>query len=267
MKKVLSNENKKILKSTIRRIIITIVLGLVTSFLVNSLLRASLSDWDWSGLKEYLLTQKTGIFWLETGVLFCIYLWFSFLLRSRLGTASLFLTVSVGIAIANSKKMNVRGEPIYPSDFDMIKSLPELMRMIDIKFVIIFTIFVTVMLILSVLLMRKEWSQKIKFKNIFFSIIYFLFFLTLSTGIITIYNFNESENIIKTYFDSYANWTNFSQENNYRDNGFVSGFLYNLPGPTIEKPGGLTNDSIEKIVLEYTEIAKKENKFIKKQMK
>lgn len=260
-------ENKEILKHTLIHIISIVVIGLVITFITSSLLRVSLFDWDWSVYKEYLASQVTTIFWLEIGFMFLLYLWLASFLRSKWGAASLFFTGFTGLSIANQQKMLIRGEPIYPSDFDMIKVLPEIMGMIDFKVVILSIVFVLVMLTLSVLLIRREWSIRMKYGSIGHSIFSGISFVLISVGMVAFYNFNQPGNIVRAAFNPHAEWIHWSQQENYQSNGFIPGFLYNLPGKPIEKPSDYTTDHIDEIVAKYTKIAEENNRLIENEEK
>lgn len=257
-----SNKNKKGLKDTLFHIIVTVVLGLVISFIASSLLKVSLFDWDWNSYQENLANQVTTIYWLEIGSIFMIYLWLASFLRSKWGAASLFLTVSVSLAIANQQKMLIRGEPIYPSDFEMIKVLPEIMRMIDLKTVMFSLFFVLTMIIITTMLIRKDWSRKRSSNNSILRGLSMVSFVTTSLGLLMFYNFNQPGNVVRAAFDPHVKWIHWSQQENYRQNGFISGILFNLPGQAIEKPDNYSNETIEDIVTRYIDIARTENEKI-----
>lgn len=255
-------QNKEPINYTIIYLLATITLGLIISFMAISLLRVSLFDWNWSGYKEYLINDLSTIFWLEMGFILFLYLWLASLLKSKWGAASLFFTVIASLSIANQQKMLIRGEPIYPSDFDMIKVLPEIMAMIDFKIVILSISFVLVMLILSVLIIKREWSVRRERATKSLSIISVISFVLLSFGLLSFYNFNQPGNKVRATVDPHAKWIHWSQQENYQDNGFVPGFLYNLPGQTIEKPAEHSANELEDIIAEYTKIAKEKNELI-----
>jgi phosphoglycerol transferase MdoB-like AlkP superfamily enzyme len=61
----------------------------------------------------------------------------------------------------------------------------------------------------------------------------------------------------KTFQAAGAHWKKASQPHNYRVNGFVGGFLYNLDIPAMKKPAGYSRATMEKIVAKYTAEAEK----------
>lgn len=265
--KEVSNQNKKVLKDTLFHVIATVVLGLVISFIISSLLKVSLFDWDWDSYQENLATQVTIIYWLEIGFIFMIYLWLASFLRSKWGAASLFLTISVSLAIANQQKLLIRGEPIYPSDFEMIKVLPEIMRMINLKIAIFSLFFVLTMVIITLWLIRKDWSSKRSSQNSILRWLSVISFVATSVGLVMIYNFNQPGNVVRATFDPHVKWIHWSQQENYRQNGFISGILFNLPGQSIKKPDNYSSETVEDIVTRYTDIARTENEKIEDQNK
>lgn len=52
-----------------------------------------------------------------------------------------------------------------------------------------------------------------------------------------------------------ADWAKASQPNNYRANGFLGGFLYNLDTPGMRRPPGYSHEAMQRIVARYTAAA------------
>lgn len=260
MKKT-SLENRRMFREILTKIVSLAFLGGVVSFIGYSFLRASLFDWDWSMYLNYLINERASIFWLELGVLFLIYSWLVSFLKNKWGAASLFIWITVVLAIANSQKMSFRGEPVYPSDFDMIKALPELMGMVDKKIIILSVLFSLVMLGASALLVRKEWQKINGSENVINNVGHFIIFLSLTFFMVSLYQFNKPENKIKAVFEQHTEWVDWNQSHNYKRNGFVSGFVYNLNAPSIDKPDNL--EFTEDIIKKYTEKAKEHNQLLK----
>lgn len=256
----LGNKNKKVIIYLLVQLITTVALGLLISFLANNLFRISLFEWNWDDYINYPTVNRITMFWLETVVLFFTYLWLTTLLGSKWGAASLFILVSVGLSIANNQKMYFRGEPIYPSDLDMMKAIPSLLEMIDSQYVVGFILLLLLVLIITVFMIRKEWSFKKQNKNKMIDIGRVIAFIFLSFYMMILYNFNHPGNEIRAIFEPYTNWTNWSQSVNYQRNGLVSGVLYNLGTQSIEEPINYSIENLESIILKYSNRAEKENK-------
>lgn len=55
-------------------------------------------------------------------------------------------------------------------------------------------------------------------------------------------------------------WTPWSQGQNYVRNGFVPGFLYNMPVAAMEEPDGYSEEEIERLVTSYADLAEEMNR-------
>src|SRR5699024_8961937 len=76
-------------------------------------------------------------------------------------------------------------------------------------------------------------------------------FICTSLLLYQIYNFNMPDNKLKNAFNQYTNWITYSQELNYRTNGVISGLLYNLKSPAVEKSNSYSKEEITRIYNKY----------------
>ena len=67
--------------------------------------------------------------------------------------------------------------------------------------------------------------------------------------------FNKPNNLWRTLYDQQADWMSWSQLHNYRSNGFVGGFLYNMPAEVMGEPGGYDAEAMAAISAHYSERA------------
>src|SRR5699024_4568534 len=63
--------------------------------------------------------------------------------------------------------------------------------------------------------------------------------------------FNYPNNKVKKIYSEYASWNTWSQPRNYKENGFIAGFLSNLNATPIDLPSNYSKETIEKISQKY----------------
>lgn len=80
--------------------------------------------------------------------------------------------------------------------------------------------------------------------------------LLLSAGLLVhATHFNQPHNLWRGLYDVKADWTPWSQMQNYRSNGFVGGFLYNMPVAVMDQPTDYDAETMTRIGEHYTERA------------
>lgn len=236
----------------------TMVIGLVLALISNLVLQLFQNQFDWIEPINYMLFWETELYLLGSIVLLIIYFWLFSLIGNRWISAELLFTIVLLAGIATQQKMNVREEPLYPSDLAMITDLPFILQMVDWKLVVIFIVLFILICgftIKFILKNKKRKQDKYKeYKKTRVIVRAAVFFVT-STMLVYIGNFNQSENKVKEAFDSGAYWITFSQKDNYSNNGFIPGFLYNLKSPAMEEPNDYSKTKITEIIDEYTQKA------------
>ena len=75
-----------------------------------------------------------------------------------------------------------------------------------------------------------------------------------------IVRFNYSGNKVKAAYNNHARWMGWSQLANYKHNGFIAGFLYNLDGQPMDRPKHYSQATIQELYEEYSLLAAELNK-------
>ena len=79
--------------------------------------------------------------------------------------------------------------------------------------------------------------------------------LVTSIGVLYIGQFQQPGNLVKLAYEKKNDWIPWSQLDNYHVNGFVAGFLYNLPSDPMEKPAYYSAGKIDELQAKYQVIA------------
>lgn len=254
----MSKQEKNKKQSTVYLLTKTLLIGLATAFVSNFLLQFFQNNLEFSSVYAFVFEWHTEIFMISTGILVLLYLWLTALIGNRWVSSFLIVGVSVIIGFVNWQKITVRGEPFYPSDFQMIFNLPFLIKMVPLSFILVIAVLFLIFLTGSVLYFKKRKRESVPFskKNLLKRV--FLFGVT-SILLVYVSLFNHEGNKIRAAFDPYAYWIPYSQQMNYYNNGFVGGFLYNLKTESIDKPVEYSETNINKLVAVYQEEADKVN--------
>lgn len=180
--------------------------------------------------------QAFSLFLLGTLVLWAVLLLLVGLTgRTWIASASL-LALSALLAYANVMKLSFRSEPLYPTDaafvqdagflLDLVGPWPPLLGLglATCLFLMVFA-FVTHMRPKIRRAERVNWRFRLVAALVAFSALAY-------AG-----QFNSGGNRLRALFEaSGASWRHWSQAENYVYNGFVPGFLYNLPANAMTAP-------------------------------
>ncbi|WP_418608444.1 hypothetical protein [Georgenia sp. SUBG003] len=72
--------------------------------------------------------------------------------------------------------------------------------------------------------------------------------------------FNEDGNPLRAVWErSGPTWARWNQVENYAENGFVSGLLYNMPGTAMERPDDYSRATMQQIADRYAAVAAETN--------
>ena len=246
---------EKKIKQAIVRCLISLVVGFVVSYSVFYILNYYHLAMDSEAVMIFL-DVYTRLSVLQMSIVFVLFLWLNFLTASVLLSSLVLIVLSFIIGMGSHLKLLYRGEPAYPSDIYFLKDVLFFVDMIDGK-----TIALIVGAILLVLLSfifyfkkrkKKHYSKKVWLLRI-------SGFVALSVMLVYIYNFNTPGNKVKAMFNDYTSWISYSQDENYKQNGVISGFLYNLKSPALDRPEDYSKARIEEIVEKYEKLASEIN--------
>lgn len=206
-------------------------------------------------------------FVLDTFLLCCLLGFFVFLLGRFWIPAAVFSVAGVALAFAHGIKIDVRREPIFPSDLAIAGQGGFLKDMVDgatlVKAGVAIGAIVVAALLLGLVLRKRLPRVRRSTDPAFWrTLLVFRVIGVLLTGAILLdaSYFNTPGNLVRRAYDHVgSHWISWDQERNYRRNGFVGGFLYNLHGPVMKEPKGYSKAAVEDVVRRYTALAKKTN--------
>lgn len=207
----------------------------ILQFFQNGLNIDEFIDWVQGKTKIYLL-----------GSVFILFLYFFFLFLT--GRLYLSLILSMGVTVlfglTHVNKMTFLGEPLYPSDFKQVTHIAEVIPMVVGAFSIwkLLILAFLVVLVTGYFFIIYTQLNEIKTawwaRGIFIALSIFLFYSF----------FNYPKTYVKALAeDSDVKIIRWNQPSNYRDNGFVFGFLSNLHVDAFDKPAGYSKKKIEEI--------------------
>lgn len=237
----------------------TLIVGLITAIIGNLLLQFFQNQYSFSLAVKFAFQWHRELFLLGAFLLFNLYLWIISLVGSRWLSTLIMSVLVVALGTITQQKMALRGEPLYPSDFVMIKELPFLIQMIDSKLIVAISIFLITIVSLSIFILIKKKKSSKKSAQLVQNKLNWLVrggtFLITSCILFYTMWFNQPGNVLKTTYDQYAYWIPYSQQMNYYNNGFIGGFLYNLGVDAMAKPMNYSKKQVTDIVQKYKEKA------------
>lgn len=163
------------------------------------------------------------------------------------------------ITISNFIKIQLRGEPIIPSDIDSLKASFDLLQMVSIKYVIILVVFTVVTLYAIVKLYKNNKTKFFNYNKIELTTrIALIIISVISLG--TISNVHAQNNSFRkgmnlTGFRYYRGSTLLS----FQKNSFVLGFVDNFSGPAMKELNNYSEEEIYSILDKYQENSEKRN--------
>lgn len=185
-------------------------------------------------------------------------------------TIGLMGTVVLVISYINENKLSARMTPLLPEDFQLATEVKSLSKFVDANSIIILAASVLLVLALAWILNRLT-------RKIFIPAPYLLsekwykkhaILPRVLVGAGSIILLLASTNFIINHDGSkykYVDWlkttfTAWNQERNYRENGFLIGFLYNWSKFEMQEPKNYHKESIKKIAQEYLQKSNQEKK-------
>lgn len=226
-------------------------LGTLFSFVAVFILQFSFFQYDFVRTIEYF-DYYIRLSFVQTIVIFVIFLWLYFLTFSLRITALLLTVTSLILGIATQQKLLYRSEPIFPSDIYFLKEIVFLFEMVDISILVLVLILV-LLLALGLHFFYKERERIVK--NKYQMSIRLTGFIFSTLAILYINQFNQPGNKVRAVFNHYANWISYSQHDNYSYNGVVSGLLYNLKSPAMNRPKDYSENKINDLHEKYSQKA------------
>ena len=186
----------------------------------------------------------------------------------RLWVAAL-LSGAVGgiIAFADYQKMLMRGEPLYPTDIQYLGDAGLLLQSIGVAPGLVLAVLVVgALVVAAVLILRRRRSggprrPRLTPRERLRALAPRVAAGLLAVGVLASAGaFNEDGNPLRALWErSGPTWARWNQVENYAENGFVSGVLYNMPGTAMERPDGYSEARLQDITEKYAAVAAQTN--------
>lgn len=169
--------------------------------------------------------------------------------RLRRGFGLLLAAVLV-LAVANRMRLDQLRSPLVPSDFLFLRDPLGLLGVLDARAVALALLGVGVLVASGVLLGRRaafprgtpvagEAGYAMWRRARWLGVVALVLFGVVAAG------FNREGNPLRRMYDAAgASWMPWSQTATYQANGFVGGFLYNLPTVAMVEPDGYSQDAV-----------------------
>ncbi|MDN5744307.1 MAG: sulfatase-like hydrolase/transferase [Nocardioidaceae bacterium] len=203
----------------------------------------------------------TLVIWVLIGFVWAVLgrLWWTFAI-----VAALTLTV----AVADIVKIRVREEPVYPSDIDFLTEPGFLSSMVSPMVLIVAC---AAVLLVVVLVIRQGQKMERRYPRPRLHRLprqqaLVLLCMRLGIGLVAALllmqatQFNRPGNIWRGLYEATGDhWRYWNQKTNYRSNGFVGGFLFNMPIEAMAKPKEYNETELSVIAERYKKAAQQIN--------
>lgn len=214
------------------------------------------------------LFLDSGAFYLDTLVLWVV-IGFLWAVLGRLWwSIGIVLALVLTVGVANLVKIRIREEPVYPSDLDFVREPEFLTSMVSPVFLVVALGVVVGVLVLAVRTGRRmdlryprpRWrhlprEQALAVLGMRVGVGILAALLLAQAG-----QFNQPGNVWRGLYEVRGNdWRYWSQKTNYRSNGFVGGFLFNMPVDAMAEPLDYDAAVMDRIAERYAALADEVN--------
>lgn len=234
-----------------RRFLLQFVSLIVTVIIIQMFLQYTL-DTTLSVINNRGVIPARGTLIVSTSILLILGSWLWALMGDVMLANVLLIFVGGIMGVVNLEKTRQRTEPLYPSDFEMITASKSLLGMVPWQTVaagFAFALFGGGVIYFLIRRNVRRQTPKLSKKN------RLAMLLVTSIGVLYIGQFQQPGNLVKLAYEKKNDWIPWSQLDNYHANGFVAGFLYNLPSDPMEKPADYSAGKIDELRAKYQVIA------------
>jgi phosphoglycerol transferase MdoB-like AlkP superfamily enzyme len=218
-----------------------------------------------SDLMDFI-NLRTVMFTFSALLMFLILLFLTGLTGKPIISAGILFSFLTLLTFAHINKFMSRGTPLLPEDFELASEMAALSDMFSMTSLVKTIIAVLLALGLAILLQRfvdKKW------RGLFHLPKWVGYTARASVVIISSAIFiSLTKDIRNGTGENFQGWTflgrgtelvAWNQQVNYKNNGFIVGFLYNLSPHKIEQPTNYAAETIAKIKQKYQKTAGEEN--------
>lgn len=187
-----------------------------------------------------------------------------YFVTTRYWVSNILVTITIiGWAIANKIKLDLRGEPIYPSELSEAVNAKSLLSMVNKNLVIAIAIGLIIVIGLMVFLeikhpVKKQGSWKHRGIWALLSLVLF----------ITPIRFNHENNVIHFISHGFDNKASFrNPERELQINGPLLSFLNYIDLQVMDQPSNYSQNNVDRIIQKYQQVARDINKGRKNELK
>lgn len=176
-------------------------------------------------------------------------------------TRVVLLAATVTVTVADHEKVQVRQEPLYPSDLAFVTQVRVLADMVGLTWLLASG----VGLLAAALLVARgpvELRQRpVRSPRLAGAGLRVVCGGVCLLALVHAAHFNHPGNLVRATFDAVgAEWRPWSQQRNYLGNGFVAGVLYNTDVPRMTPPPGYGQATMAQIADRYATLAGRINR-------
>ncbi|WP_340537290.1 LTA synthase family protein [Nocardioides sp. GXZ039] len=177
---------------------------------------------------------------------------------------------TVTLAAANRVKLGLRSEPVYPSDVDFLREPKFLLSQVSTGMLILAGVGLAGLLVLAWYLgrrfeppMPRIWPTGQPLRVQWTAVIVRALIVTLAIGMLqSTRGFNDPGNPWRGLYEvgDSQRWRPWNQRNNYLANGFVGGFLSNMPTVAMQTPDNYSEETMDALATRYERAAARINR-------
>ncbi|MEE6296537.1 LTA synthase family protein [Georgenia wangjunii] len=212
-------------------------------------------DERWATLPPRLFLIGAFVVWPFVALLLAV-------TGSLWATALLSLAAGALIALSDHQKMAERGEPLFPSDIEYLSHPGLLLATAGISPAVAtgaVLLLVAALALIAVLSWRRRHRRSRTERWVRWGA-RAVFAVAGVVGIAVVGDFHEPGNPVQEAYDEIpVTWAQWNQVQNYAQNGFIAGALYNLPGEAMERPEGYGAERMAEVVATYSQAAAEAN--------
>ncbi len=185
-------------------------------------------------------------------------------------TTALMATATAVVVVADHEKVRLLHEPLYPSDWAFVGNLGFLSEIVGPRVVVLLVVAVLVLAGVAYfgarrlgrrLAVRSRARDRAAVPLPARVLVRVLTAALCLVGVGYLAGFNQPGNAVRATYDALgASWRPWSQQRNYLGNGFVGGFLYNMPVPAMRRPAGYSVATMARITARYAAAAERINR-------
>ncbi|NKE08482.1 MULTISPECIES: LTA synthase family protein [Kocuria] len=179
-------------------------------------------------------------------------------------TVGIVITLVLIVGEINRNKVELRREPFFPSDLDFVTEAGFVLSMVETSAVVLLIVAVVagVAVIVGLGSLADRWFPRPRLRRegggINKGFLATRIGILVVTGALLVHavNFNNPPNMWRSMYEAKGpGWTTSSQLWNYRANGFMGGFLYNMPIDPMLQPDGYSAQTMDDITQRYEQRA------------